>query len=594
MRLFTLIFLMLIGTTAGFSQPEMQDTSKAYLGQEVNEIQRLYHSNLDSAIGRGMALIKKSESLNDTSWLITAYSALAGAYFYQGDINTTTEKLRYAIDLSKAAGLTKGTPGLLNNLALIQYSNFEFSKAISSAKEAYELALEIRDTAVILSSSSTLANTYVSTTGNTKKGNEIYRAAEKFINDRARPQTLNSIYSGIAGTAWILDSLDVAVEYYGKAYQISTENGMERLAKEVELNLLNLAINTKTKPLKEIEQSILNFYPSTKNKKYGDLTADFSHLIISYIDAIGGLDAYQNSRVYKRLGFELSELVESLKRSPSKLGPSIYSNCLSVAAQMHGERGDYSEQAYYLNELVQVQDSIFKDQLALELAQFDKEILEVNQKYELVKRDLELAALTEQNRIAKLDRLRLMLWGAIATFLAILFIIQMRNQKRRSNQERQYLENEKMLKDLQIEKKNQELSHLALSTKMQNELLKDLKSDLGSSKDPSSETKKLLRKLKAKSRRLQQMNLFFEKFREMEQSLIKKLEDQFPSLTQNDIKLIALIHAQLNNADIGQVLGIEERSVTQKKYRLKKKLELSTDDSLYAFLRRFNKQEPSV
>ena len=62
---------------------------------------------------------------------------------------------------------------------------------------------------------------------------------------------------------------------------------------------------------------------------------------------------------------------------------------------------------------------------------------------------------------------------------------------------------------------------------------------------------------------------------------------QFPNLSKTEIKLCSLIRLDLDNYDIATLQNIDVSSVYKGRYRLRKKLNISSDTDLDAFLKAF-------
>ena len=65
---------------------------------------------------------------------------------------------------------------------------------------------------------------------------------------------------------------------------------------------------------------------------------------------------------------------------------------------------------------------------------------------------------------------------------------------------------------------------------------------------------------------------------------IENLTSQFSDLRSGDIKLCCYLKMNMNTKDIAQVTGLSVRAIENKRYRLRKKLNLKTDVSLESFL----------
>ena len=80
---------------------------------------------------------------------------------------------------------------------------------------------------------------------------------------------------------------------------------------------------------------------------------------------------------------------------------------------------------------------------------------------------------------------------------------------------------------------------------------------------------------------------FYNKIDSISTAFYDKLSSQFESLTKNDIRLCSLIKLDLNTKQIATLQNINPASVKMSRNRLRKKLNLSPDDDLSAFLRTF-------
>ena len=71
---------------------------------------------------------------------------------------------------------------------------------------------------------------------------------------------------------------------------------------------------------------------------------------------------------------------------------------------------------------------------------------------------------------------------------------------------------------------------------------------------------------------------------ELHQEFFKKLKDQFPNLSSNDMRWCAYLKIGLNSREIAEILNIQPSSAYIGRSRLRKKLNLNQEDDLYTFL----------
>ncbi|ROH97520.1 hypothetical protein EGI05_09015 [Chryseobacterium daecheongense] len=79
---------------------------------------------------------------------------------------------------------------------------------------------------------------------------------------------------------------------------------------------------------------------------------------------------------------------------------------------------------------------------------------------------------------------------------------------------------------------------------------------------------------------------FLTRFNEVYPEFSKKLSLKYPDLTSNDIKFCALLKLNFSNKEIAQYGHLSIRTVESKKYRLRKKLKLTSDVDLNKWMMR--------
>ncbi|GAA5221528.1 hypothetical protein GCM10025777_21580 [Membranihabitans marinus] len=81
--------------------------------------------------------------------------------------------------------------------------------------------------------------------------------------------------------------------------------------------------------------------------------------------------------------------------------------------------------------------------------------------------------------------------------------------------------------------------------------------------------------------------VFETNFAQVHKDFIQRMKESYPDITQGDLKLAAYIRMDMSSKEIAPLLGISVRSVENKRYRLRKKMNLTIDDNLSEFLMRF-------
>jgi tetratricopeptide (TPR) repeat protein len=153
--------------------------------------------------------------------------------------------------------------------------------------------------------------------------------------------------------------------------------------------------------------------------------------------------------------------------------------------------------------------------------------------------------------------------------------------------ENRRLQEEKLTRELEVKRKG--LTSHTLHIIQKNQLLEDLRDRLSllvkdDKRDQKKQMQQLIQQINLNFNHDQYWNEFRETFEQVHQTFFDSLKKQADDLTGNDLRLLALIKLNLASADIATLLGISQDSLRVSRYRLKKKLNLSTNESLTVFV----------
>lgn len=81
--------------------------------------------------------------------------------------------------------------------------------------------------------------------------------------------------------------------------------------------------------------------------------------------------------------------------------------------------------------------------------------------------------------------------------------------------------------------------------------------------------------------------VFAQRFDQVHANFLRRLKETFPQITPKDQKLCAYLRLNLSSKEIAPLLGISVRSVEVSRYRLRRKLDLETEENLTEFLLKF-------
>ena len=152
-----------------------------------------------------------------------------------------------------------------------------------------------------------------------------------------------------------------------------------------------------------------------------------------------------------------------------------------------------------------------------------------------------------------------------------------------NSQELMKLRNEQLSQD--VDTKNRELAVSTMSLIKKNELLTLIKDDLkNTTEDGSKSIKSVITNITKNISEEDSWNVFKDAFDNADKDFLKKVKLAHPSLTPNDLRLCAYLRLNLSSKEVAPLISISVRSVEIKRYRLRKKMELSHEQGLVEYI----------
>ncbi|SHJ38944.1 hypothetical protein SAMN04487911_11951 [Arenibacter nanhaiticus] len=147
------------------------------------------------------------------------------------------------------------------------------------------------------------------------------------------------------------------------------------------------------------------------------------------------------------------------------------------------------------------------------------------------------------------------------------------------------LEKEKLAKEIKMKQK--ELTSTTMSMARKNELILELKNLLLMNKskfDNQQRYRSFMKKLNSAISDDEDWRHFEVNFKELHNDFFETLLVRYPGLTSKDLKLCAYLKMNLVSKEIAPLMGISTRGVEIHRYRLRKKLELDSEQNISNFL----------
>lgn len=163
-------------------------------------------------------------------------------------------------------------------------------------------------------------------------------------------------------------------------------------------------------------------------------------------------------------------------------------------------------------------------------------------------------------------------------------LLQMKEEKHYAEVENIRLSQKELERELEL--KNRELASYAINFLKKNEYIAEVNADLQKVKS-LKEMESVKRKLKSAPQLDKGWENFKMQFEKVHGSFSDELKAKYPDLSPAELKLAILLRINLNTKECAAILGISPESVKTARHRLRKKMDIDTEENLYDHLIRF-------
>ncbi|SEQ57221.1 DNA-binding transcriptional regulator, CsgD family [Hyunsoonleella jejuensis] len=235
-------------------------------------------------------------------------------------------------------------------------------------------------------------------------------------------------------------------------------------------------------------------------------------------------------------------------------------------------QNNYKEAIVYLDAYQEVSDSLYS------IAK-TQQIEELKTIYETEKKEQQIAL--QETKIDLLEKqgevstLYIILLG-FGLLLALIAFYALRQKLKRSKAEREKL-------NLELDFKKKELTTHALHLAKKNEVLENLKQQAKTFKTSENSQKgfnQLIRTINFDLKDDNNWDNFSRYFEQVHTNFSSNVKQKFPEVTPNELRLMALLKMNLSSKEIASILNISTEGVKKARYRLRKKMDITTEDSL--------------
>jgi len=557
-------------------QTEKDDSNK------VNTLNRLSRkenalNEYDSALSYAESAQLLAEKIGYKKGMSEALNNIGPIFAHRANPRKELEYQLKSLALCRQMGYKKGTAAALTNIGSSYYFQGNYSKALDYDFQALKVAQDAKSNSLIAEATGNIGYIY-NDEENYPKALEYGLQALKTFEKTDRKDDIALSLSNLGDVYIAMKDYPKALEYYSNALTISKQVGNNYIT----ATSLNGIGNTYS--MQRDYPKALEYYNRglALAQKGGDKDAMVSSIYVN----LGGL--YTKLKNYKKGATLLDSALMLSKGIGDKMNiRNAYGQLAtldSALGQNKKSYQDYKQYILYRDSLIN-QESI-KKTTQIELShEFEK--MEDSLKAEQAK-----AMATQQ---AEINKRRIITYGVsiVLLFTVLLAALLINRQQKRRKADKLVFEKETTILLSEKERMQSELANAKATLDLyvkdmleKNKLLEQSIADL--------ENIKNLKSKEIDENRIEQLeNLnnttilteddwtkFRELFEQVHKGFFIRLKEKLPNLTQAEVRLICLSKMDLSSKQMTGILGVSTNTIRSLRYRLRKKLGLSEEDSI--------------
>lgn len=512
------------------------------------------------------------ERLENVEKRALALENLGALYRRQSDYSRALEYYYDALQLKEQANHQLELTNTLQNIGVINEELGQTQKAVTFYERALDISQKYNDPSEIAINAVQLGNAYA-TAGKTdqaiQKMNMALEASERLPGQHARASILLEI-----------SELHRDESAYRQAV-VANQQALELAHKMSDNRLQALAFK--------------NLALIHKEQKHWSQANIFLQRALPLFKQSGMLEEAirmrnqlaENYLVMEDLSRSIEAGKRALERAEQVSAFQLQRFVLGVLVEAYRQSGELENALRAQSKLLAVEDSLHRRAQS-------RQVAEIQARYETKKKEQEIALLEKEKQQQAMLR-NAFLAGLI--LLVIIGLLVYNRQRLKIKKNRAELEN-KRLKEQQLEQdlefKNKRLTTHTLHLVQKNEAMKELKEKVNSIRQKNGDDiNRALQKLQnmvdysfALDEDWEEFQIYFE---EVHSGFFDVLKEQYPALTPNELRLSALAKLNLSIKETATIMGITPNSVKTARYRLRKKLDIETEESLTEFMMQVEK-----
>ncbi len=556
-----------------FENERQPDSVRHQSGQAL--VKLLMRTNMDSARAAGKKVLAFAQKVGNSTWQADAYKWIGITHAQQGQFSKAHEYFFKTHDLVRELGDKKGLAVINGNIGTVFYEMGNYTQAQDYILRSLKLAEELKD-------------------------------------DRSISRALNNL----GNVHYDQKDLDTALDYYQRSLAIKEKMGLKNSLPFAHNNIglihsemrnhelavasfdKSVALSRAVNDLKSESRAYSNL--GIEHTKIGDYAKALEYLnkSIQIKTEINDDDGLAPAYVYRgksylfmnRFGQARDDCQKGLDMALVSGVVNLQKEACGCLSQAYEGLGNYKASLDFNQRYTILKDSLFNKERTQALTraemnyQFEKKQLADSINFHKRQTEQQVAYERKLNKQNTRFYLLLIVSLAVIGFLTFLYY------KYRQSLKLKKVENQ--LLNTEIEYKKKDLTTLAVNISSNQEWAESLAKRLQSLKAATGrkrqkELELLEEEIKNKIWVNKDSDDFYQKVDELSSSFYARLNERFEGLTKTEVRLCSFIKLDLNTKQIATLQNINPSSVKMSRNRLRKKLNLTPEDDLSAFLRTF-------
>lgn len=261
-------------------------------------------------------------------------------------------------------------------------------------------------------------------------------------------------------------------------------------------------------------------------------------------------------------------------------------NILKGMSETFFNLGQADSAYHYMNLANVYQDSLISHNKIMELSRMENRTM--LEQYEADLRFVEESAAYQRNIAIMVGAALILLIGLVC------YILWLSRRKAKMSEQLKDVQNRELILQnkqhlLEIESMSRELSSNTLIIAQKNAKLKELYEQIETMAQSGNVDDKVSKELKNsfKSQIIadEEWTYFVIKFEKIYPNFFTKLKQQFPNLSETELRLCAYIRIGMSAKEIAKILSVQPETVNTSRYRMRKKMKLTSGQSLEDLIR---------